>query len=66
MVDELWNDLVDELVDLIDRLVLFHASLELLADLAGKAAQVLVTPGDEISARSLQAELKCLSAIFLL
>ena len=65
MVDELWNDLVDELVDLIDRLVLFHASLELLADLTGEAAQVLVAPGDEIFARSLQAELKCLSAVFL-
>ncbi len=46
VVDELWNDLIDEIIDVSHRLVSTHASLVLLADLAGKAPEVLVTPAN--------------------
>lgn len=55
MVDELWDDLIDEHVDFYTRLLSLHPLLELGADLAGEAAEELVAPADQLLPGSLKA-----------
>jgi len=52
MVDELWNYLVDQLIDLVSGEPFLNASLVLIPNVGSEAAQVLVTPSDEVLLRA--------------
>ena len=66
MVNELGDDLIHELVNFINRLISLNASLVIDSDLASDATEVLVTPANELSSGTKEAELKGFGIIFLL
>lgn len=66
MVDEFRDYLVDKLVDLVDWFVSLDQDVIFFGDLTGEAAQVLVTPADQLVASALEAELESFSIVFFL
>ena len=66
VIDELWDDLIDEHVDFVARLLGLHPLLELSANLTGEAAQELVAPANKVFPRAQQAVGQRLSLIILL
>ena len=66
VIDEFWDDLIDEHVDLVARLLGLHPLFELSANLTGKATQELVAPANKVFPRAQQAVGQGLSLIILL
>ena len=65
MVNELRDDLINQVIDVVDRLLGLHTLLIVLADLTSQAAEILVTPADELAPCALEAILQSLVVFFV-
>ena len=66
MIDKLWDNLVDKMMDLISWLILLYAHFVLMTDLPSKTAEVLVSPSNQIIPRAREAILERICRVFLL
>ena len=65
MVNEFWDNLVDQLVNFYHRFVSLNSRLVISANLASQATEVLVTPADQLGTCAQEAELECLIVSFI-
>lgn len=65
MVDKLWDNLVDQLMNLVRGKSLLDTGLILVSNLASEAAQVFVTPTNQVQPGTCEAILKRVSRVFL-